>query len=162
MQCVQDTCSIVNYCFDQAYISFIRYTVSVQPDENGQLTATRCNCTFCQKLSNTNLPYHSASNFTLISPTSKNEVSTYAPRNKALPRYFCDKCGAHVWMEGSYEFPLPDGGRQKVEHFSVNLPTIDQPQDGVDLSLVKIKYWDGLNGNFGAGLGEQPWPNGVR
>lgn len=59
-------------------------------------------------------------------------------------------------MEGFYEH---EG--QRHEFFIVNLPTVDQPQDGVDLSLTKITYWDGLRDNFQAGRQDGPFPNGL-
>lgn len=59
-------------------------------------------------------------------------------------------------MEGYYEY---DG--HKIDLMMVNLATVDQPQEGVDLSETTIKYFDGLHDNFGAGLRDSPWPNGL-
>ena len=59
-------------------------------------------------------------------------------------------------MEGYF---LVNGHRQDI--FSVNLATVDQPQEGVDLSLAKISYFDALNDNFEAGASDKPWPNGL-
>lgn len=42
--------------------------------------------------------------------------------------------------QGSYEFK-----GQKHEIFKVNLLTIDQPQDGIDIGDFKITYIDGLS-----------------
>lgn len=50
---------------------------------------------------------------------------------------------------------------KRVDAFMINLATIDQPQEGVDLSETKVKYWDGLRDNFAEGLREVPWPNGL-
>ena len=125
-------------------------------NENGQLAATRCNCTLCQKLRSTNLMLKDPSDFKLLSPASKDELDNYAPRVKSVNRYFCSKCGVHVWMEGYYEF---DGKRMDI--FAVNLASVDQPQDGIDMSEVKISYFDGLHKNFYAGLTDSPWPCGL-
>lgn len=59
-------------------------------------------------------------------------------------------------MQASYEL-----FGKAVNHFSVNLSSVDQPQEGIDLSEVKIGYFDGLNGNFQAGLKDQPWKGGL-
>ena len=62
----------------------------------------------------------------------------------------------HVLAGGLFEF---DG--QKHEYFNLNLATIEQPQEGVDLSKAKLLYWDGLNDNWYGGSKEAPWPNGL-
>ena len=48
-----------------------------------------------------------------------------------------------------------------VEFFSVNLVTLDQPQEGLDLSVFRIEYWDGRNDNWMAGKSDVPWPGGI-
>lgn len=53
------------------------------------------------------------------------------------------------------------GGPEKHEFFAVNLATIDQPQEGIDLSKTKINYCDGLNDNWWAGLKDEPWAGGL-
>ncbi|KAI5360400.1 Putative CENP-V/GFA domain, Mss4-like superfamily protein [Septoria linicola] len=95
------------------------------------LSGNRCNCTFCQKCRTTNYSVENGSaNFQLISPKTKDDpkLGNYAPKVKTAARYFCKDCGVHVWMEGYYEY---EG--QKVDLFMVNLATVDQPQEGVDL-----------------------------
>ncbi|KAK3709699.1 hypothetical protein LTR37_010726 [Vermiconidia calcicola] len=139
------------------HCGFITFTANVQIDEEGSIKANRCNCTFCQKLGTTNMHLDGGrSDFQLLSPASTGEIGQYAPRMKTLVRYFCRTCGSHVWMEGYF---LVNGHRQDI--FSVNLATVDQPQEGVDLSLAKISYFDALNDNFEAGASDKPWPNGL-
>ena len=60
-------------------------------------------------------------------------------------------------MEGYWEGA--DGSRHDL--FVVNLNTVDQPQEGVDLSLTKIGYVDMLHDNFTGGVKDTPWPNGL-
>ena len=48
-----------------------------------------------------------------------------------------------------------------VEFFGVNVVTLDQPQEGLDLSIFKIEYLDGRNDNFMAGKRDTPWPGGI-
>lgn len=71
-------------------------------------------------------------------------------------KYFCQRCGVHVWACGSYVY---EG--TTFEFFNVNLATVDQPQEGVDLSEVKLGYYDGLRDNQKAGTRETPFPGGL-
>jgi hypothetical protein len=59
-------------------------------------------------------------------------------------------------MQGTLEFQ-----GQTFDLFIVNLCTADQPQEGLELSKVKLRYWDGLNDNFAAGPKDEPWPSGL-
>ena len=59
-------------------------------------------------------------------------------------------------MEGYWE-----GADGRHDLMVVNLATVDQPQDGVDLANTKIMYYDMLHDNYGGGLKETPWPNGL-
>lgn len=52
-------------------------------------------------------------------------------------------------------------GGQEVVFFAINLVTLDQPQEGLDLSTYKMEYCDGRNDNWMAGMQEHPWPGGV-
>ena len=136
---------------------FIKYEVDVETNaEKGLPSATRCNCTFCQKLSTTNLRLDDPSSFRLLSPPSRDEVGEYAPGSTKIHRYFCKTCSVIVWFEGSFEFQ-----GQNYSVFTVNLASVDQPQEGVDLSVLKFKYWDGLHNNFHLGLKDEPWPSGL-
>lgn len=132
----------------------IQYTLTLPTDFFSNPTAGRCNCTICQKAGFTFLRIP-ASSFTLTSPASKSELPDYQPKIKTLHLYFCNKCGVQVVREGSYEL---EG--QKHEWFSVNLLTVDQPQEGIDLSKFKIKYIDGLHDNWMAGEKDEPWSGG--
>lgn len=62
----------------------------------------------------------------------------------------------HVCRGGSYEI---EG--KTYSFFGVNLTTIDQPQDGLDLNEFSFKYVDGLSDNFAAGSRDKPWAGGV-
>lgn len=58
-------------------------------------------------------------------------------------------------MTASYEIQ-----GQKVDLFAINLATIEQPQEGVELSEVQISYVDGLHDRF-MSFGEKPWKGGL-
>lgn len=136
------------------HCGFIKYNVNLTPDFLANPVAIRCNCTLCQKAGFTSLSI-SPSAFTLVSPASKTELPDYQPKNKSVHHYFCTKCGVHVFCDGFYEY---EG--QKHDLFSVHLGTLDQPQDGLELSKFKIKYWDGLHDNWMGGEKEEPWSGG--
>lgn len=48
-----------------------------------------------------------------------------------------------------------------MDFFIVNAATIDQPQEGIDLSVFKMEYWDGRSDGFGKGKKEHPWEGGL-
>ncbi|EME83484.1 uncharacterized protein MYCFIDRAFT_81662 [Pseudocercospora fijiensis CIRAD86] len=141
----------------------IKYTfrIPVPSAGKGQLTATRCNCTFCTKFSTTNLmlPDPDKADFTLLTESTapRSSLGNYQPRVKSLSRFFCQDCGAHVWMEGYFEH---EG--MKFDVFAVNLASVDQPQDGIDLKDVKIKYFGELEAK-GKGMEtrDEPWEHGL-
>ena len=138
--------------------SFITYTAHVSLTPEGTLSATRCNCSFCQRLGATNLSLASAADFTLHTPSSRSELGDYAPRVKTVHRYFCRTCGAHVWMEGEY----PLGGGKMMPVCAVNLGTVDVPlPGGVDLRRTEMRYYDMLHYNVAGGAKEGPWEDGL-
>lgn len=48
-----------------------------------------------------------------------------------------------------------------VDFFALNLVTLDQPQEGLDLSVFRIQYWDGRRDLWMNGCKEVPWPGGI-
>ena len=136
--------------------SDIKYTATIKIKLDGTIEATRCNCTFCQKLGTTNLALDGPSDFTLLSPKSTDEVGNYCPRVPTARKNFCKTCGVHVWQGGQYEF---EG--QTHDYFMINAASIDQPQEGVDLQKVKLTYWDGLHDNWHAGMKDTPYSGGL-
>ncbi|OQO14020.1 hypothetical protein B0A48_00895 [Cryoendolithus antarcticus] len=139
------------------HCGFIKYTaiIKINPETGDIKPANRCNCSFCRKMSTTNHHLDGPQDFELISPASADEVATYSGEVKTCPRRFCSKCGVHVWMEGYYEY-----AGTKHELNVINLATIDQPQEGVDLSKVKPTYSNMLNGQPGP-PGDVPFPHGM-
>ena len=61
-----------------------------------------------------------------------------------------------VLGRGFYEF---EG--QKVDFFSVNLATVDQPQEGVELAVFKMEYWDGRQDAWQRGKKGSPYESGL-
>jgi hypothetical protein len=120
-------------------------------------TATRCNCTFCQKTGWTTINVEKPSDLTLISPASIDEMQLYQGKNKDIERRICGNCGVYIVAKGSYEY---EG--KKVDFFTINLMTLDQPQEGLDLSKFKMSYYDGLTNNWEGGQKEnEPWSGGT-
>ncbi|GAB7329301.1 hypothetical protein MBLNU13_g01101t1 [Cladosporium sp. NU13] len=141
------------------HCGFITYTAHTTLNAAGTLSATRCNCSFCQRLGATNLSLASVADFTLHTPASRSELGDYAPRVKSVHRYFCRTCGAHVWMEGEY----PLGGGKMMPVCAMNLGTVDVETlpEGVDLRRTEMKYYDMLHNNVAGGAKEGPWEGGL-
>lgn len=117
--------------------------------------AQRCNCTICLKQGYTGVRT-TAEDFTLISPETRAQVHNYQMNlSNSINKYFCGTCGIHCWSDGEFEF-------EGVKHpfFTINILTLDQPQQGLELSDFKISYSDGKNDNWIAGFRDTPWPGG--
>jgi len=147
------------------HCGLIKYTVqldapSVTSDDNAtsspssSLSASKCNCTICHKTGYTGL-HTTDADFHLLTPSSQSAVPDYQFGSRSCHHFFCTTCGVHVYGRGSYEY---EG--QKHEYLSVNLVTVDQDQ-GLDVSKVKLGYWDGKNDNWMAGRKEAPFPQGA-
>jgi hypothetical protein len=137
------------------HCGFVRYEAALSsPSPPGPHVASRCNCTICLKTGYTG--FHLApDDFTLRSPASFDELSDYQFRSKDIHRYFCKTCGVQVCSSGKYEY-----GGTVVDFFGINILTLDQPQEGLDLSQWKIVYYDGRNDNWMEGTKDVPWPGG--
>lgn len=103
------------------------------------------------------LPNPENADFTLLTESTapRSALGNYQPRVKSLARYFCQDCGAHVWMEGYFEH---EG--KKFEIFAVNLASVDQPQEGINLKDVKIRYFGELEGKPFE-MRDEPWEHGL-
>ena len=55
-----------------------------------------------------------------------------------------------------------EGGEgEKVHFFAINVGTLDQPQEGLDMSVFRMEYWDGRNDNWMGGPRDVPWVGGL-
>jgi hypothetical protein len=105
---------------------------------------SRCNCSLCTKTS------WSAA---IIKPDAlrvlagESEVAMYEWGYKVSKRYFCPRCGIHCFGRGH----LAELGGDYV---SINVNCLD----GVELSGLKVIYWDGRHDNWDAGPRDTPWP----
>lgn len=135
------------------HCGFIRYTVALPITDTP--VASRCNCTICLKQGHASMRV-SPEDFKLIAPSSQSEVKNYQMGSKNINKYFCGNCGIHCWADGKFEY-------QGTVHafFTVNILTLDQPQEGLDLSTVKMDYYDGKNDNWAAGGSQKPYPGGA-
>lgn len=138
------------------HCKFITYTVSLTKSQLENPRAGRCNCTICLKQGYTNL--HAArSDFKLLTPATLAECKDYRINPKHnVHKYFCGNCGIHVCSEGSFEWK-----GQVIEFFTVNLVTLEQPQEGLDLSGWNFSYVDGRNDKWESVRDDVPWPGGV-
>jgi len=112
--------------------------------------ATRCNCTICLKSGFTSVSLPRA-DFVLHTPSSISEVPDYQWGRKLGHRHFCRTCGVQVFGYGAYEI---EG--KTVEFFVVNVLTLEQPQEGLQLEKFVIKYFDGKNDNWFSGPMDAP------
>ncbi|PNS18636.1 hypothetical protein CAC42_5175 [Sphaceloma murrayae] len=127
----------------------------------------RCNCTFCTKSGFDSANIKSL-DFHLQAPCSTAEATSgktssretlgrfCAPTSPTLFRYFCDKCGNQIFVAGTYYYE----GRP-IEHFSINIKLLDQPQEGLDLSKFKFEYYDGLSDKYMEKKTDGPYPGGL-
>ncbi|KAJ9602548.1 hypothetical protein H2200_013091 [Cladophialophora chaetospira] len=138
------------------HCKFITYTVSVPQSQLDNPRAGRCNCTICLKAGYTNVRI-ARTDFKLLTPASLAECKDYRIRpEQNIHKYFCGTCGIHVAQEGSFEW-----NGQVHEFFTFNLVTLEQPQDGLELSQWKFTYCDGRNDKFENISHDGPLPGGV-
>lgn len=139
------------------HCGFIKYEVKIPNESLKPPTALRCNCSFCQKPGFTSL-FVPLDSIDLITPAFKSELSDYqANNNPNIHRYFCNKCGTHIFREGKFE---NDG--QTFEFCTLNAVTLETPQEGLDFSKWKFEYFDGkYDDKREHGRGSIPWKDGV-
>jgi hypothetical protein len=106
--------------------------------------ASRCNCSVCTKVGITSA-IAKPSAFVLLSDEAA--LGMYEWGGKTAQRYFCKTCGIHCFGRGYLE---QVGGA----YVSVNLNTVDD----LELSDLKVSYWDGRHDNWQAGTRSTPWP----
>lgn len=117
----------------------VRFSVEIDAT-----AGSRCNCSVCMKIApTTGIAKPEA--LTLLSDPSR--LSTYEWGGKTGQRYFCSRCGVHVFGRGS----LPELGGAYV---SINLNCLDD----IDLRDVTVVHFDGRHDNWQAGPRSSPWP----
>ncbi|MCJ1443508.1 MAG: hypothetical protein MMC23_004006 [Stictis urceolatum] len=130
----------------------IRYTASLALPS--PLKFSRCNCSVCVKSGWTAILLPSSSDFTLDSPPSISEMGLFKPKPGATHnRHFCPKCGVQVYVDGFYELM-----GKRIDVFSLNVMTLDQPQEGIELSQAGFEYWDRKGEGWKQGPQTRPWP----
>jgi len=136
------------------HCKYITYKVAIPDSELQNPTAGRCNCTICLKQGWTSLRLP-RSDFTLLTPSSLSECKDYRIHpEQNVHKYFCGTCGVHVVGEGAFEWK-----GQMHEFFQINLVTLDQPQEGLDLSQFKMRYVDGRNNKWDVVRGHEEGPH---
>jgi hypothetical protein len=105
---------------------------------------SRCNCSVCAKINQTSSVVKPSA-FVLLS--GEESLGMYEWGMKISRRFFCKHCGVHCFGRGHLK---ELGG----DYVSVNLNALE----GVELSNLKLRYWDGRHNNWHAGLRDTPWP----
>ncbi|KJF60963.1 uncharacterized protein CIMG_11301 [Coccidioides immitis RS] len=135
----------------------VRYRALLDPTNLG---AARCNCTICHKKGGLILQL-SDETLSLVKPSSYDsaELGDYTFGSGSAHHYFCKTCGISVFSRGTY---VMEG--KEVKFVSVNGLTVDQgvaDEEGkLDLSKVKIGYWNGLTDDWMSGMKDAPYPGG--
>lgn len=131
----------------------VKYEVELELPE--QPEATRCNCTICLKSGFTGLTVK-PEKFHLKSPAFLENIPSYQARTPTITRRFCNRCATSIVTHGFYEI-----NGKRVDFFSLNANSLDQPQEGLDLSTFKIMYASGRDDNWMAGAKDVPYPGGL-
>ncbi|NUP05458.1 MAG: GFA family protein [Polyangiaceae bacterium] len=119
----------------------IRFEVEL---DLAQTMVGRCNCSICTKVSPTGA---------IVKPEAlkivagEDKAGQYKWGPEISTRYFCKNCGVHCYGRGH----LAELGG---DYASVNLNVIDE----IDVSTLKIVYWDGRHNNWQGGPKDKPWP----
>jgi hypothetical protein len=105
---------------------------------------SRCNCSICVRVGATG-GIVKPDAFTLLA--GEGSLSFYEWGHKISRRFFCKHCGIHCFGRG---FLAEVGG----DFVSVNYNCLEN----VELSELKVGYWDGRHNNWYGGLRDRPWP----
>jgi hypothetical protein len=132
---IQSTTTLRGSC----HCGAVRYRVQADPSHGGG----RCNCSICTKLSALSGIVKPEA-FELFADEAELGQYRWGP---VSTRYFCKTCGTHCYGRGH----LAELGGDYVS-FSYN--TIDD----LELSELKVMYWDGRHDNWHAGPSDKPWP----
>lgn len=119
----------------------VRFEAELDPET----TVSRCNCSICTKLA-PSAAVIKPDAFKLLSSESDLSVYVWGP---VSTRYFCPKCGVYCFGRGHLDVL---GG----DYVAVNANCLD----GVELTEMKVVYWDGRHNNWQAGPRNEPWPIG--
>jgi hypothetical protein len=122
------------------HCGLVRFEVELDPAK----PAGRCNCSICAKVSQLGA-IAKPEDFRLLS--GADDVSQYEWGAKISRRFFCRRCGIHCFGRGH----LAELGGDYV---SVNLNCVDD----LELSDLRVVYWDGRHDNWQGGPRSTPWP----
>ncbi|OBT82478.1 hypothetical protein VE02_08158 [Pseudogymnoascus sp. 03VT05] len=152
------------HCGHTKYITYLTLPPPIisanPPSPSSTIRIRKCNCSTCQKMSYFHVRLMDEPNdFLLLSPLNPTEggLSDYTCFKRAIHWYFCSKCGVRcfafagegvvreVEVEGEVQkvwTPDPEKwGKGKVAYLSVNAATLDNNQEGLDLTEWTEKGW---------------------
>jgi len=101
----------------------------------------KCNCSICYKRGYLLLSPTSTPSFSLLTPSTTDELLDYQFAKKLVHHYACPKCATSVYISGFFEM-----GDQEIPFMAVMANTLDKRLDDEpleDLRKAKIKYIDG-------------------
>lgn len=146
----------------------VRYKATI---DVANLQPTKCNCSYCHK---TNfvcitldpdrpdaLEFLSSSNSDAPAeagpePDADTHQAQYRFGSKGVIWYFCRTCGVTTLAQGEHESDAGDGKIVRVKTHVLNAVTLDQGQEGLDLSTIKFRYFNGLDHGWFASIQDSP------
>ncbi|KAK4445141.1 hypothetical protein QBC34DRAFT_441880 [Podospora aff. communis PSN243] len=130
----------------------IRFSIRIDPSA---AKPSKCNCSICLKSGRISIPANKDEDFTLLSPSSMDEVPKHQFGQNRQNHCFCRVCGVFCFAYGRVEIQ-----GKGVDLFSFNALTLEPGQDW-DLRGLKLEYWDGRRDAFAEGPKEEPGEGGV-
>ncbi|KAF2151144.1 hypothetical protein K461DRAFT_279928 [Myriangium duriaei CBS 260.36] len=141
-----------------------KVTYKVDISMANQREITKCNCTICQKRGWVTLRADEK-DFHMQTPCTTEQLFTSKPgqyvgnyvreSSPHMSRFFCDVCGCQFAMQGYFLI-----GEHRIDFFAVDPKTLDQPQEGLDVSTFKVQYYDGIKNDF-MNKSSQVHPHGI-
>ncbi|GAM90837.1 hypothetical protein ANO11243_088830 [Dothideomycetidae sp. 11243] len=126
---------------------------------------TKCNCSLCQKRGWFTLKMDKA-DFHLLTPCTSEQAwnskhgeyfGIWAKdTSRDMKRCFCDVCGSSFAMQGFFEYE----GRE-IHFFAIDPKSLDQPQEGLEMSEFKVKYHNMLADEMAPPRPDRPHPGGL-
>lgn len=81
----------------------------------------------------------------------------FGPKN--MTWYFCKTCGVTTLTQGEYQTDAAGAGNGKTlckKARMLNAVTLDQGQNGLDLSKIRFRYFNGRDHGWSASLQDAP------
>jgi hypothetical protein len=124
---------------------------------------TKCNCTYCHKANFVciNVDPDDPGSFKYTSHDVLANLGHYGFGDRGVNWNFCRQCGVNVSANGEYDKTGVEGApavRTRTRVF--NAVTLDQDDRGLDLTKLKLGYFNGKDHGWSAEQQDEPAPWG--